>query len=255
MMQEELGRRIAKFRKEKNLTQKELAESMNVEGRTVSRWENGTTLPDIFTLKELTKVLDVSILDLLQMDKKKDNGENNINEIVLNTIELYQSELSKQKNIQKKKGFYYCFCFIVILIIFSFGVYFGTKSKYETNFYTLNSKDKLYSINGYMAENSKRVVFMVDGLSCLGNIREEEKEEFNYFEISLETKGKRIYTEAIEKEEKVNVSLLLSEYVLYYDSEIDSKKSREFDKNETSIVVRYGNNLEYSTIVPIQFES
>ena len=42
-----LGKRIKELRKEKGITQEEFAEMLNVSGRTVSRWETGTNMPDI----------------------------------------------------------------------------------------------------------------------------------------------------------------------------------------------------------------
>ncbi len=46
MNQERIGKFIATCRKEKNLTQEELAEKLGVTSKSISRWENGKTMPD-----------------------------------------------------------------------------------------------------------------------------------------------------------------------------------------------------------------
>ena len=63
MDQQKIGRFLKELRKEKNLTQEELAEKLNVSGRTVSRWETGTNMPDISLLVELADFYNVSIPD------------------------------------------------------------------------------------------------------------------------------------------------------------------------------------------------
>lgn len=59
-----VGQRIAYFRKEKKLTQYELAEIMHYSDKTISKWELGQSLPNIFVLNELAQIFDVS-LDVL----------------------------------------------------------------------------------------------------------------------------------------------------------------------------------------------
>ena len=61
---------IVLLRKEKGLTQKELADKLGVTDKAVSRWETGKNYPDIEVLKKLADVLEVSVDDLLQGDIK-----------------------------------------------------------------------------------------------------------------------------------------------------------------------------------------
>lgn len=63
-MKETFGQRLSKFRKEKNLTQEEISEKVNVSPQAVSKWENDLSIPDIETILKLSEILDVS-LDLL----------------------------------------------------------------------------------------------------------------------------------------------------------------------------------------------
>lgn len=70
-----LGQKIKKLRNEKGLTQKDLADSLNVTFQTVSKWENDENEPDVNTLKELSKIFECSIDFLLneeEIDYKKE---------------------------------------------------------------------------------------------------------------------------------------------------------------------------------------
>ncbi|MBP7401609.1 MAG: helix-turn-helix domain-containing protein [Clostridia bacterium] len=62
------GRKIAELRKQKNMTQMELADRMGVSYQAVSNWERGNSMPDIAKLEDLARALEVSIDDLLGND-------------------------------------------------------------------------------------------------------------------------------------------------------------------------------------------
>lgn len=57
----DIGFEIAKKRKEKKLTQRELADMLNVTDKTISRWEKGNSIPDIYSLKKLAYILDIDL--------------------------------------------------------------------------------------------------------------------------------------------------------------------------------------------------
>lgn len=69
MNQEKIGKFIAELRKEKNMTQQELADKISVTDRAISNWENGRRLPDYSLLKDLSKELNISINELLSGDR------------------------------------------------------------------------------------------------------------------------------------------------------------------------------------------
>ena len=64
-MNETIGNRIAKYRKNKGLTQEELASMLGVSSQAVSKWENDVSCPDISLLPQLSKVLGVTTDALL----------------------------------------------------------------------------------------------------------------------------------------------------------------------------------------------
>ena len=67
-----IGENIQRFRKEAHLSQEELAEQVGVARQTVAKWENGTTVPDIYACMTMADVFEIS-LDALAMEKKHPN--------------------------------------------------------------------------------------------------------------------------------------------------------------------------------------
>lgn len=66
----EIGKRIARLRKENNLTQVELADQLGVTYQAISNWERGDSMPDIAKLSDLSKIFDVSIDELLGNERQ-----------------------------------------------------------------------------------------------------------------------------------------------------------------------------------------
>lgn len=65
MNQTEIGKFIAKCRKEKKLTQAQLAEKLNITDRAVSKWETGKSMPDSSIMLELCEILGITVNELL----------------------------------------------------------------------------------------------------------------------------------------------------------------------------------------------
>lgn len=87
MNQEKIGKFIAYCRKEKNMTQEELAQKLHLTDKAISKWENGRSLPDLSILEPLSKTLDVSINEILSGEKikeeeLKDHTDKNIIDVV-----------------------------------------------------------------------------------------------------------------------------------------------------------------------------
>ena len=70
MNQIDTGKFIASCRKEKGLTQAQLAEKLNITDRAVSKWETGKCMPDSSIMLELCNILDVTVNELLSGESK-----------------------------------------------------------------------------------------------------------------------------------------------------------------------------------------
>ena len=80
MNQIKIGKFIAECRKNKGLTQKQLADKLNITDRAVSKWETGRSLPDVMIMLDLCGELDISVNDLLNgevitMENNKQKNE------------------------------------------------------------------------------------------------------------------------------------------------------------------------------------
>lgn len=64
----DLGKKIIEMRKNKNLSQEQLAETLNVSRQTISNWENGRFYPDIDALVKISKYFNIALDDLLASD-------------------------------------------------------------------------------------------------------------------------------------------------------------------------------------------
>lgn len=86
---EEFGTYIAAKRKEQNMTQKELAEKLNVTPKAVSRWERSVGYPDLESFENLASALNITVMDLFACHDA--NGEINTHDvmkIVRNSVEI-----------------------------------------------------------------------------------------------------------------------------------------------------------------------
>ena len=97
MNQEKIGKFIARVRKEKNMTQQELANKLNITDRAISHWENGRSMPDAGIMLELCKLLDINVNELLSAKKIIEESYNEQAEE--NLLEMRREIESKNKKI------------------------------------------------------------------------------------------------------------------------------------------------------------
>lgn len=98
MNQEKIGKFIRELRKEKGITQQELAKKLGVTNKAISKWENGRCLMDISSLKPLSELLDISVLELLSGEKieKQDMPKSSIT-VVEKTLHYADKKIKKNK--------------------------------------------------------------------------------------------------------------------------------------------------------------
>ena len=93
MDQQKIGKFISEKRKEKNLTQIQLGEMLNVSKNAVSKWERGICMMDISLLEPLSKILEVSVTDILNGEKV--TVENNTHTSVQSALQLAEEQIKK----------------------------------------------------------------------------------------------------------------------------------------------------------------
>ena len=81
MDQIKIGGFLKDLRKEKGITQEQLAEKLGVSGRTISRWETGNNMPDISLLVEIAEFFDVSIPEIIKGERKSEDMKEETKEV------------------------------------------------------------------------------------------------------------------------------------------------------------------------------
>ena len=89
---QKIGSFLKELRKEKELTQEQLAETLNVSRRTVSRWETGSNMPDLDLLMEMADLYQVELRELLNGERKNEPMNKERKETVMQVAEYSNAE-------------------------------------------------------------------------------------------------------------------------------------------------------------------
>ena len=95
MDQKQIGLFLKELRKQKGLTQGQLAEMLGVSDRSVSRWENGNNMPDLSILVELADYYEINIREIIDGERKGENMNRELKDTLLKVADY--SDTQKQK--------------------------------------------------------------------------------------------------------------------------------------------------------------
>ena len=123
MNQQKTGEFLKHLRKEKAMTQEQLAERFYVSTRTVSRWESGSNMPDLAVLIELADFYDVDIREIIAGERKSDNMDKETKDTLKKVAAYAEEEKKKTKNRIISLG-----CYIVIAMLLC-SLLFGKETK------------------------------------------------------------------------------------------------------------------------------
>lgn len=137
MEQKKIGTFLKTLRKEKGLTQEQLAERFNVSGRTVSRWETGTNMPDLSLLVELADYYHLDIKEIIDGERKGEKMDHEVKETLIKVAEYTDSE-KKALNKNNRR--------IIAWILSGFGIFIIISAM--TIFTSDSSWGSIYSIIG-----------------------------------------------------------------------------------------------------------
>ena len=117
MNQQKTGEFLKHLRKEKGLTQEQLAEQFYVSSRTVSRWETGNNMPDLDMLIELADFYNVDIREIIDGERKSENMDNEKKETLKKVAEYAVEEKElRRKPVYRATGVVAFFMLIVVLL-------------------------------------------------------------------------------------------------------------------------------------------
>jgi transcriptional regulator with XRE-family HTH domain len=99
MNQQATGKFIAQKRKEKNLTQEQLAEKLGVSNKTISKWETGKCMPDYAVVKSLCEELEITVAELMDGEMAQERSTRTYDDEQIMDLLKRTQELEKQKNL------------------------------------------------------------------------------------------------------------------------------------------------------------
>ncbi|MBQ8904959.1 MAG: helix-turn-helix transcriptional regulator [Ruminococcus sp.] len=128
MEQTKIGSFLKELRKQKGLTQEQLAEKLNVSNRSVSRWETGNTLPDIAVLVELSEFYNIDIKEILD-GERRNNDINMESKELINAITNYTNR--DMEIILNKIKRYSCIAICTLFLGIIFAIFDFSKKFYQ----------------------------------------------------------------------------------------------------------------------------
>lgn len=146
----EFGEFLKELRKEKGLTQKQLAEALFLSDKAVSKWERGLSFPDISLLMPLSEILEVTTTELLSGKRIESNSQftiDEVNSLVSRTIVLSKEEAILQRRERQNRITIFSLSMIVVALELIFYITKGySLIDMDSNFLTVELLMFIFSV-------------------------------------------------------------------------------------------------------------
>lgn len=182
MDQMKIGNFLKELRKEKGITQAQLAETLNVSARTVSRWETGSNMPDISILVDIADYYDISIPEIINGERKSEimnEEERKIAKTMSDYATAEKEKIFKEMKIQSIMGV----CALVLYWIL-----------HETDAYIYS--DALEKLTGY-CETLVSVSVIMMAAYTTGSLSKLRSKSWKFFMIENLPKPVRLIVSAV----------------------------------------------------------
>lgn len=182
MDQMKIGNFLKELRKEKGITQAQLAETLNVSARTVSRWETGSNMPDISILVDIADYYDISIPEIINGERKSEimnEEERKIAKTLSDYATTEKEKIFKEMKIQSTMGV----CALVLYWIL-----------HETDAYIYS--DALEKLTGY-CETLVSVSVIMMAAYTTGSLSKLRSKSWKFFMIENLPKPVRLIVSAV----------------------------------------------------------
>lgn len=193
-----IGKYIAGKRKALGMTQKQLAEKLNMSDKSVSKWERGICLPDVSVYMELCEILEISINEFLAgEDIDAENVEKKSED---NIIQVTKDSKKKQKNLKSILAVVTTFAVIMVLVL---GAVFVHKVMQPKNYITavdrtsaemktaelLSGADGAYLFNFYAKEEYKTLTIYLSEYQAGELINKSKVADLDYDGLESAKRG------------------------------------------------------------------
>ena len=226
MDSEKVGFLIKEIREKNGLTQKDLADKLNVTYQAVSKWETGKNLPDISIIKKISDEFSIDIDNFLKGEYKITNDK------------------QKPKLINWLIGVFLLIIIITIIILIN-----GANFKFKK----ISSSCKDFNVTGSIAYNNKKTSIYISDISkCEG-----DKKVYSYFKCNLIEKNNEHKT--VISSYTSNKNLSLENHLKKLKLNIDNykRKCNDFKNNNLrlEITLKDENNKTTKYVVPLKLEN
>lgn len=246
-MNNRIGEIIEEYRKAKKLTQSQLAKQLGVSNTAISKWENGTNLPDITLIEPLCEILEIDKL-LLFTSENKD-----------------KEEVSKRcKTIRRKnliKNSISITIFLLILLFTNYISYSVYKHKLETikssqpEIYRFYSKDDEYFVNGYIIfkENESTVIFDQLSYQDIKTTKQQSKskskeEEITSAELFFYIDGKEVLSHKYISEPNEDKNIVLKKLSSLNQQRTIKLEPRNTNNLKIKLIMKHKSKINEATI-------
>ncbi len=247
MDQEKIGKFIAECRRKKKITQSQLAETLGVTDRSISKWENGHCMPDVSLFKPLCQELDITINELLSGEKiKKEEYQEKFEDNIIKFVDKVKKEDKKASDAK-------LFVMILIIIISLFiayviglNIYNHIKEDIHYDSRIMNchfEKDKLiYEINGLSIVDTDYVVRELNGsklyfITTKVELKDEERKNYETWENMAELLNDNDPNFATQLQLDINSN----DSIRVYHTETSLKKIKRASSEELTDIIMDSN--------------
>lgn len=205
MDQEKFGKLIKDIRRKNNLTQKDLADKLNVTYQAVSKWENGKNMPDKSVLKQISKEFNVSLDSLFDGEYKENNGKNNNKKIIFVVA-------------------------LILLLLIVFIILFLKFHNDDFMYKNLSSSCDDFTITGSISYNDSKSAIFINNIEYCGNL--DENMTYKHLECALYEVNDNIEKKISSYKDKEKT---LEEFLKDVTFSLENKDNICKDYNENSL--------------------
>ena len=265
-----IGKYIAEKRKALGLTQKQLAEKLNMSDKSVSKWERGICLPDVSIYMELCSILRISINEFLAGEDI--GAENVIEKSDSNLIQITKESKKKQKNLKTILAVVTVFAVIVSAIL---GTLFFHKLIQPKNYITavdqtstemktaelLSGTDGAYLFHYFTKDEFKTLTIYVSEYQAGTLISKSKVADLDYDGIDSPSRG---VIAVVPDFESFKVKLIVADDYAKYSTDfpiLENIENREYYgrsasqiKGEIPIQIHSASTIEGKTAIPSDSE-
>lgn len=224
-----LGKFLAELRKEKGLTQEQLAELINSDNKTISKWETGRYTPSVDYITKLSELYNISTVEIMQC--KRNTIEESIDEEKDKNL---LNNIAKYNNIIKRRTI--CFGLIILITVtMTFIITIYNIKSHEWRVVDLTESNDKYYVEGNIIYNNNTIIYNIKELQLssdyIGTIKEPK---VKHIEISLYYDDKQIILKSDEYEEAIFIHKALQN--VFLSEKVDCKYKKD---GQIKIVITY----------------